>query len=108
MVLATLRVMIDPKKHREVMSVFKSLAEQNRILQGCLSCRIYRDVEEEGVFLFEEMWKNEEELNRHLRSKEYNKLLLILEMALQNPEIRFSAVTGWSGIETIEKARSCT
>ncbi len=51
------------------------------------------------------MWKNEEDLKNHLKSREYGKLLLVLEMALENPEIRFSSITGWSGIETIENAR---
>jgi hypothetical protein len=43
--------------------------------------------------------------NLHLRSDEYRNLLLILEMALEQPEIRFDTISGSTGIETIEKAR---
>ena len=106
MILATIRMLIPPKKHDEALSILKSMAEQNRILRGCLSCRIYKDIEEESVLVFEEMWRSEEDLKYHLRSNEYSKLLHVIEMSLQNPEIRFNTVKGQSGIETIEKARS--
>ena len=106
MVLATIRMMIPPKKHGEALRILKSIAEQNRVQRGCLSCRIYKDAEEDSVFMFEEMWRSEEDLKCHLRSNEYSKLLHVIEMSLQNPEIRFNTVKGQSGIETIEKARS--
>ena len=55
--------------------------------------------------MYEEMWRSEEELKSRLQSNEYNKLLLVAEMALQNPEIKFNTITRQSGLETIEKAR---
>jgi quinol monooxygenase YgiN len=106
MVLATIRMLIPPKKHGEVLRILKSIAEQNRIQRGCLSCRIYKDAEEDNVFMFEEMWRSEEDLKNHLRSKEYGKLLMVVETALQNPEIRFNTITRQNGFERIEKARS--
>ena len=47
----------------------------------------------------------EEDLDLHLRSEEYRNLLLVLEMALKQPEIRFDTISNTTGIETIEKAR---
>ncbi len=44
-------------------------------------------------------------MNLHLRSDEYRNLLLVLEMALKEPEIRFDTISSSTGIETIEKAR---
>jgi quinol monooxygenase YgiN len=105
MVLATIKMMIPLKKHPEALKILRAIAEHNRMHRGCLSCRIYKDVEEESVLVFEEMWKSEEELKSHLRSEEYGKLLLVVEMALQNPEIRFRTITRQSGFETIEKTR---
>ena len=39
-------------------------------------------------------------------SGEYRNVLLIMEMSLKHPEVRFDTVSTSSGIETIEKARS--
>jgi quinol monooxygenase YgiN len=105
MVLSTIRMKIPPKKHGEILRILKAIAEQNRVRRGCLGCRIYNDAEEENVIMYEEMWRSEDELKSRLQSNEYNKLLLVAEMALQNPEIKFNTITRQSGLETIEKAR---
>ena len=73
---------------------------------GCLGCHIYRDLQEKKVLVLEEIWRAEEDLELHLRSDEYRNLLLVMEMALKQPEIRFDTISSSTGIETIEKARS--
>ena len=47
-------------------------------------------------------------MERHLQSADYRQLLLVLEMATKQPEIRFDTILSSMGIETIEKARSST
>ena len=108
MILANVRMTISPQKRDEALRILRSTAEGNRVLPGCLSCRIYEDAQEGNVIMFEELWRNEEELEQHLRSEEYRKVLLLMEMALQPPEVRFNRVSSWSGIEIIEKARTTT
>jgi quinol monooxygenase YgiN len=106
MILVTIRMAIRPQKHDEALGILKSTAEWSRIKPGCLSSRIYADVQENKVLMFEEMWRNEEDLECHLRSEAYQKVLLVLEMALKQPEIKFNTISSSTGIETIEKARS--
>jgi quinol monooxygenase YgiN len=106
MIIASIRMMVSPQKRGEMLRILRSTAEGDRVLPGCLNCRIYEDLQEDNVIMFEEMWKSEEELDEHLRSAEYRKVLLALEMALQHPEVCFTRVLSTSGIETIEKART--
>lgn len=56
--------------------------------------------------MLEELWKTEADLHHHIGSEEYRNLLLVLEMALKQPEIRFDTISSSKGIETVEKARS--
>jgi quinol monooxygenase YgiN len=106
MILATLRAEIPRPKRDEALKIFKSMVARNQSRPDCIFCRISEDSIEENIIQFEEMWRNEEELEHHLRSDEYHRLLLVLEMALKKPEIRFDTITSSTGIETIEKARS--
>jgi quinol monooxygenase YgiN len=108
MILATVRMTIPPKKRGEALKILRSMVERCRVHTGCLGWHIYEDVQEENVLMFEEMWRSEEDLERHLRSEEYRNLLLVMEMALKHPEVRFNTVSISTGIETIEKARSST
>jgi len=108
MILANIRMKIPPQKRGEALKILKSIVEGNRILPGCLHCRIYEDLQEDDVIMYEEMWRGEEELENHLRSEEYRKVLLVMEMAINHPEIEFNTLMSSTGIETIEKARRFT
>jgi quinol monooxygenase YgiN len=88
------------------VEILRSVAERTRVQPGCISCRLYHDAKEEDVIMIEEVWRSQEELERHLRSAEYRNVLLVVELAYKEPEIRFSTFSHSTGVETIEKARS--
>ena len=107
MVLVTLRMAIPLQKRGEALKILKAMVAQNQARpDDCVFCRICEDALEDNILQFEEMWKSQEELEHHLRSDDYRKVLLVLEMALKQPEIRFDAISSSTGIEAIEKARS--
>ena len=106
MMLMTIRMLLPHKKRGDVLKILRSFAEQSRIQQACIHSRIYADLEEENVIMFEEMWRSSEDLERNTRSEEYRNLLLIVELALKCPEIKFNCISNSTGIETIEKVRS--
>jgi len=96
------------QKRSEALKILKSMVAGNKAQPDCVFCRICEDSLEDNVLQFEEMWRSEEELERHLRSDQYHKVLLVMEMALKQPEIRFDTISSSTGFETIEKARSHT
>jgi quinol monooxygenase YgiN len=107
MILATLRMAIPLQKRGEALKILRSMVARSQARpDDCVFCRICEDALEDNTLQFEEMWRSEEELERHLRSDEYHRVLLVLEMALKQPEIRFDTISSSTGIETIEKARS--
>jgi quinol monooxygenase YgiN len=105
MVHSTVRLVLPPRRQAEVLQLLISIAERSRDDPGCVSCRIYQDAQEENVLMVEEVWRNEEDLRRHLRSEDYRHLLLVVEMAVEPPEIAFHSISRASGMETIEEAR---
>jgi quinol monooxygenase YgiN len=105
MILSTVRMAIPPRKRGEALKILRSMAELCRYDPGCLSCHIYEDLQEKNVLMLKEVWKDDEDLNHHIRSEEYRNLLLVMEMALKRPEISFDTIEHSTGIETVEKAR---
>jgi quinol monooxygenase YgiN len=105
MILATIRMTIPSKKRVEALKILRSVAEKCRDEPGCLSSRIYEDLQENNVLMIEEVWRAENDMDIHIRSDEYRNLLLTLEMSVKQPEIRFNTISGSRGIEIIEKAR---
>jgi quinol monooxygenase YgiN len=106
MIQSTIRMTMPSQKSGEVLKILRSVAELCRDDPGCLSCHIYEDLQKKNVLMLEQVWRSEEDLGHHLRSDEYRNLLLVLELALKQPEIKFNTISSSTGIETIEKARS--
>ena len=105
MVNATIRMTIPAKRRGGVLDILSSAAERSRFEPGCIACRVYQDVEVESGILLEQLWERKEDLERHLRSEAFRKVLLVVEMSLEPPEIRFDEISTSTGMETIEKAR---
>ena len=103
---ATIRITIPAKKRKEALVILGSLIEQTKLEEGCISCRLYRDVQEERALMLEQIWASEEDLERHLRSNKFLAVLLAIEMATEFPEVRFDVIARSTGIDTIEKARA--
>jgi len=103
---ASIRIIIPSKKRKEALIILSSLIEQTKLEEGCVSCRLYRDVQEERALMLAETWASEKDMERHLSSDKFLAVLLVVEMASEFPEIRFDVISDSTGIETIEKARA--
>jgi quinol monooxygenase YgiN len=106
MVHARIRMVMQPSKRMEALRILTSVAERTRIEPGCISCRIYQDVVDKHIIMIDESWENKEDLERHLRSEDYLKVLVVIEMAIEAPEIRFDTIARSTGVDTIKKARN--
>ncbi len=105
MVRATIRISIPLQRRGEVLNILSSVSERCRFEEGCLNGRVYLDAEAEPVFMLDQLWASMPDLERYLRSEEFRKVLLVLEMSLEPPEVRFEEIARTSGVEAIEKAQ---
>jgi quinol monooxygenase YgiN len=106
MVRSTIRMLIPLEKQSEALEILGSMTEQTLFEAGCVSCRLYRGADDVHAIMLDELWMSGEDLQCHLRSDNYRKVLLVVEMAAEPPEIRFDIIAQSSGVETIEQARN--
>lgn len=106
MIQAMIKVEFSLDRVDDALRILGSLLERIRAEAGCISCSVYHDMEKEQGIVFTEEWRSEEDLQRHLRSDQYQEILLVMEMAVARPEIRFNTITSSNGVEIIEKART--
>jgi quinol monooxygenase YgiN len=105
MVRSTIRMLIPTEKQSEALEILRSTIEQVQFEPGCVSCWLYRGVEDARAIMIEELWMSEEDMQQHLQSDKYRNVLLVVEMAVEPPEIRFDVITHSDGVERIEQAR---
>ena len=95
-----------PERFAEAVKILVGTAERTRVNIGCDRCHVYQDAQKAQTILLEEAWKSEEELDHHLRSDGFRDVLVVMEMAVEPPEIQFSTIAGVTGIERARAARS--
>jgi quinol monooxygenase YgiN len=106
MILATLRMVMPSEKVAEAVRILLRTAERTSVGTGCDRYRVYRDSQETNAILLEEAWNSEEELDHHLRSDDFREVLMVMEMAVEQPEIQFSTIAAVTGLERAMAARS--
>ena len=105
MITATLRIKVSEGKKREVVRLLRSLIGPTRVESGCMSCHLYQDVNDECAVTWMEQWSSQDNLNCHLRTPQYKRILAALDMSDVQPEIRFDTVVETKGMQLIEEAR---
>jgi quinol monooxygenase YgiN len=105
MITVTLRLKVSHKRRQDLINSAKRILGPTKIQPGCISCRLYQDLDEpDAVFLVEE-WESREKLDRHFSSEECRIILSLMEAADQLPEIKINTVSKMEGLEAIEASR---
>ncbi len=106
MIQAMLKMDFAPGKINEAVNILRSIVERIRATKGCISCSVFQEAGNEYSIVFEEKWQCDADLQSHLQSEEYKSVLMVIEMANKNPEIRFEKISEMGGVEIIREARS--
>ena len=108
MINALLRIPVSQENRTSITRTLRSLIEPIGYETGCISCRLYREPKNPDVLTWVEEWRTREDLDRHLRSQRFTKILAALDMADAEPEVRFDTVVETVGMQLIEEARGST
>ena len=73
---------------------------------GCMSCWILQEAKVPYAFCYEARWKTQEDLLRHIRSKHYKRLLVLMDLGDEPPLVEFHGVVETRGFDLIERARN--
>ena len=106
MIQASLRITASPERRDEIVQTFRALLEPTEVKRGCLGCRFYQDVADENALTYVEEWQTQDDLELHLRSDQYRKLLVLIDLSTTPPELRFHTISQTSGIEYLATVRT--
>ncbi|MBI5057855.1 MAG: antibiotic biosynthesis monooxygenase [Nitrospirae bacterium] len=102
MILATLRMNVRPERRSDLLETMRGMLEPARVERGCLSYRLYEDVEDRNTFVLMEEWKTQNDLERHIRTDNHRRLMALMDLLSRQPELRFNTVSHTSGMDVIE------
>ncbi len=102
MILATLRMIVRSEKRSDLLKTMKGMLEPVRVERGCLSYRLYEDVEDRNTFVLMEEWESQKDLESHIRTDNERRLIALMDLTSEQPELRFNTVSHTAGIDLIE------
>jgi quinol monooxygenase YgiN len=101
-ILSTLKMIVRPEKRIDLLETIRGMLEPARVERGCLSYRLYEDVENRNAFILLEEWATQEDLERHITKDNQRRLLTLMELLREKPEVRFNTVSHTAGMDLIE------
>jgi quinol monooxygenase YgiN len=105
LITSTIRITASENPNGEIVRVLRSLIEPTRVETGCIGCGLYKDLHDQSVIIWVEEWNTQDDLERHLRSPQYKKILAAFDMSNSQPDMRFDTVVETKGMQLIAEAR---
>ena len=101
-IFVTLRMIVRPEKRSDFLETMRGMLEPARVESGCLSYRLYEDVEDRNAFVLVEEWKTQKDLERHIRTDNQFRLLTLMDLLSAQPELLFNTVSHTEGMDLIK------
>ncbi|MBE0428061.1 MAG: antibiotic biosynthesis monooxygenase [Nitrospirae bacterium] len=101
-ILVTLRMIVQPERRSDLLETMRGMLEPTRVERGCLSYRFYEDVEDRNTFFLLEEWNTQKDLESHIRTDNQRRLLALMDLLSEPPELRFNTVSHTAGMDLIE------
>jgi len=99
---ATLKMIVRPERRGDLLATMRGMLEPARVERGCLSYRLYEDVENRNAFILLEEWATQEDLERHISKDNQRQLLTLMDLLSEQPELRYNTVSHTAGMDLIE------
>ncbi len=101
MIHFTARVTTSERERPLVLDTLRQLLEPTRVLPGCACCDLFQDAQDPNRIALFERWEDEESLIRHLRSRQFRAILAVVDLSVEQPDIRFDWVARVRGLDYI-------
>ena len=105
MVQLSLRMRAETRSKGNVVRALQSLTMEAQFERGFIGSRIYQNVDDPESLCLEQDWASVGELESHIRSICFSKLLQIVEMAVETPVLEVHVISAVRGLEYIDALR---
>ena len=101
MIIAILRMIVRPEKRNDLLETMRGMLEPVRVEKGCLSYRLYEDVEDRNTIVLVEEWETQNDLVRHIRTDNQRRILTLMDLLSEQPELQYNTVSRTIGMDFI-------
>src|SRR4029077_10941814 len=104
-IIAMLDMTLRRGQEADGIRALRAFWDPTSALPGCLGGGVFQEAGCPEAALYVEMWNGVDALEAHVRSREYELLLAIMETAAERPTLSFEFVTETRGLAWVEQMR---
>jgi quinol monooxygenase YgiN len=98
-----LRLVVTRQRRDEATAVLQSLVGPIRAQPGCTSTRFLSELNEANALTFVEEWSARADLELHLRTPAFRKILAVMELASEQPIVEVDELGKRRGFDFVEE-----
>ena len=104
MILSMLKIKPLPSKRQQIIDVLKTVQNQAVLIQDCMVSEIYQTTDLSTIFYLEQ-WRKKEALHRHIESNLFMRVLTVMDLSIEAPEISFPEITAVRAMDLVSALR---
>jgi quinol monooxygenase YgiN len=108
MISMNLKIVPLPRRTAELIHALRIQMSRTEAQPGCIQCRLGQDERESNVVFYQEDWDGWAEIEKHIRSDRFGRILELMELSTVTPELIFCDIHETRGMEYVQKLRTAT
>jgi quinol monooxygenase YgiN len=101
----SIEIKVKPGSCREFYQTLQALVPTIRDEKGCRECRIYRDVEDEEIFILSVHWRAQASQEHYLRSTRGMVLLGAIDLLSEKAEVKIGPDARRVGLAALKRMK---
>ncbi len=93
------------KDVKHVVRLLLSVKGSIQSKHGCRACKVGVDAADSGLVQYLEEWESAELFHKHVRSEEFRRILIAMDLCSEEPRIMIGDLSGHIGMEYLRKLR---
>lgn len=106
MIVTTIRLHTTPDNRKEILQTLRSLSNPIQSERGCRSCRIYREVGNDGAMLVIQEWESKSHWDEHLRSEEFAVMIGAMSLVEKPETVEFQVLDQLEGSQSVDAIKA--
>ena len=101
LILATCSIdmRFESKDMEHAVQLLLSVRRNIQAKRGCRACEVGMDAADAGLVHYLEEWESAEDFHQHVRSEEFRRVLIAVDLCCEEPKIVVGNLSGHTGME---------
>ena len=93
----------NPRDAEQALGLLKSVVGPTEAAPGCQDCFVARDALEETHVRYSEAWESDAAFSKHLRSEEFRRVLVAIDLCREKPQVLIGGLSGRRGMAYLQE-----